>query len=818
MNTIQQLEDLKEWSQDSARYERRLAFRGSMGTQAGTIPPEWDDLSDREREYYRTGPWSTREDYRKGQLVQPGPGRQGYQGNPSFGKEITGKMHEGKIFGKNKERLNKLKEIIQESNSSYTKNITAHEALVKAGWKDGYQSIGTTQKIRPEVAKSMKKLLTTQNKIDNYINNVMLAEDALVKDFRSPQHHIAKKFGVSKSFMDKWAADSKIYQENKKLFTGLRNELSFNKYKTLPDGAPRLIADYSEIIQNKLPTAFGDKSLPHTFIMDSAHRHNTYAKHAGKSSQVRFIDKNYELLPRSEWKFIKNNKLYSMDAALDDVVYQGKAYKNNYLNHADAAKLYKNDFGEVYKVFDDLDTYMNTMVDGPDGKPIKLDTLLRRQAYDETGKKDFLKRRFAEIDHFDIDKKPFSDIRLLDRQTNVRAGILKRFDKYKNNPKLLNKTLTDIGYLNRDKDSAAFIKRMTKKAGVIPKFKPKISGGQALHSFPANIPAMWKRLGHGTKRILGWGTALLFEKAFYDWDRKNEISKGKTEEEATGIALNNATFGIMPNKKYLPELKKVAKDMGINPQAFEKVYFLNEKMADVQKQDAQYQQRIEMIKKMPGDPERKARALADMEEAYANWQKGMTSQIGKWSEDVAGQIAISKTKLPKPSLDQIAEERYNITDEDWMKPFAEIQMVGEEKLRREKDRAYDVQSKLADPESGSGYKWITNWFTPSENFFDLRTTGQEKQRLIDDMVRFDPKELYRYNLYERGISPDSPVSKEALENLQYEHGAGLGLREERAGGGIAGIRRPWAIPPESGPMPQGGGLSSQFNRVRKLTG
>ena len=36
-----------------------------------------------------------------------------------------------------------------------------------------------------------------------------------------------------------------------------------------------------------------------------------------------------------------------------------------------------------------------------------------------------------------------------------------------------------------------------------------------------------------------------------------------------------------------------------------------------------------------------------------------------------------------------------------------------------------------------------------------------------------------------------------------------------AGGGIAGIRRPHAIPPESGPMPQGGGLSSMFNRARK---
>ena len=110
---------------------------------------------------------------------------------------------------------------------------------------------------------------------------------------------------------------------------------------------------------------------------------------------------------------------------------------------------------------------MNTMVEGPDGKPIKLDTLLRRQAYDETGKKDFLRRRFAELDHFDgVDKKPFSNIRLLDRRTNTRAGMLKRFDKYKKNPKLLNKTLTDIGYLNRDKDVNAFINRMSKNMGV----------------------------------------------------------------------------------------------------------------------------------------------------------------------------------------------------------------------------------------------------------------------------------------------------------------------------------------------------------------
>ena len=399
---------------------------------------------------------------KRGLVDEPGS----YAGNPLFGKEITGKMQEGKIFGKNKERLDKLKKIIQESNGSYKKNITAHEALVKAGWKDGYQSIGTTQKIRPEVAKAMEKLLTTQEKIDNYINNVMLAEDAVVKDFKSPQQHIAKKFGVSKSFMDKWAVKSKVYQENKKLFTGLRNELSFNKYKTLPDGTPRSIPEFSEIIQNKLPykQSFFGGSSREKFIMDSAYRHHKYAKDAGKSSQIRFIG-DPDLMPANQWQFIKGDKLYSLDPALDNVVYQGTTYKNNYLNRVDAADLYKNDFGEVYKAFDDLDVYMNTMVDGPDGKPIKLDTLLRRKAFDETGKEDFLRRRFAEIDHDDIMKKPFSDLRLLDRQTNARAGILSRLNKYKNNPKLRNKTLTDIGYLNRDKDVNAFIKRMTKQTG-----------------------------------------------------------------------------------------------------------------------------------------------------------------------------------------------------------------------------------------------------------------------------------------------------------------------------------------------------------------
>ena len=116
MSIIQQLEDLKEWSKDSTRYERRLAFRGHMpSTEAGTIPPEWDELSDREQEYYRTGPWSTREDYRKGQLVQPGPEgvRQGYseKSNVERKQKIKEAQEKGLVYDEKTKKMRKAKKL-----------------------------------------------------------------------------------------------------------------------------------------------------------------------------------------------------------------------------------------------------------------------------------------------------------------------------------------------------------------------------------------------------------------------------------------------------------------------------------------------------------------------------------------------------------------------------------------------------------------------------------------------------------------------------------------------------------------------------------
>ena len=88
--TIQQLEDLKEWAQDSTRYERRLNFRAGTKTRATWEEGDWWDLDDQsvgntkisEKTKEITDEMRRRPNAEGGvqQLVQPGPGRQGYQG------------------------------------------------------------------------------------------------------------------------------------------------------------------------------------------------------------------------------------------------------------------------------------------------------------------------------------------------------------------------------------------------------------------------------------------------------------------------------------------------------------------------------------------------------------------------------------------------------------------------------------------------------------------------------------------------------------------------------------------------------------------
>jgi len=266
---------------------------------------------------------------------------------------------------------------------------------------------------------------------------------------------------------------------------------------------------------------------------------------------------------------------------------------------------------------------------------------------------------------------------------------------------------------------------------------------------------------------------------FYYLDKWNEMSKGHSEEEAAAIAKDNATLGLYKNKEYIKQLKKTAEEMGLDSRAFENVYKINDKMAKVQKEHERYQGMIEKLEAIEGNPEKRDRAVATMKKRYDEWQESMDPEIDKWVQGVVDDISISKTGGIASPL-ELSKAAGSITEEEWQKPFIDIQDVALEKLEKEKAAAYDMQSKQVDPEAGNIGN-ILNIFP-----FSLSPIERAKEQgRINDMLDFDPKELYRYNIA-RGLDPDNPLTWEAYDTLKSAH-PGLGFREEDAGGGIAGL-------------------------------
>ena len=198
--------------------------------------------------------------------------------------------------------------------------------------------------------------------------------------------------------------------------------------------------------------------------------------------------------------------------------------------------------------------------------------------------------------------------------------MVKRFDKYKKNPQLLNKTLTDIGYLHRDKDNTAFIKRMTKKAGV----SPQIVKQTKLVSFPANLADVkW------SKNVKGWRGGALFEILFGVLDYWNEQSKGKSKSQSKWNAIQNITFGILKtgDKKYVHELLKLGKEMGFDTTALEHVIDINKRDNVLAKVEASHASHLEAIQKKidkTTDPEMKEK----LQEIY-NERKNEICDRGK---------------------------------------------------------------------------------------------------------------------------------------------------------------------------------------------
>ena len=304
------------------------------------------------------------------------------------------------------------------------------------------------------------------------------------------------------------------------------------------------------------------------------------------------------------------------------------------------------------------------------------------------------------------------------------------------------------------------------------------AGGTELFSFPANLKNLKNVRGKGT--LIGGAIEL----AFYKLDVMNEMAKGKSEDEAKAQALENATLGLYKNKRYLENLKKFAEDQGIDSRAFDKVYALNDMVGKIDSQKNYYKEKIEAAKKIKTtnqeEVNKKNEVIKGLEKASASFNKSSQGMIERNIEKVAGQVSISKAgeMFPTPNLDQIADARSNITQKDFSEPFTNLRNTAFDKLKKEKTRAFDVQSRQFDTEAGS----IGNLL--NTRLMTLDAPGRTKeQEYINEMAKNYPQELYRYNLA-RGVDPDNPVTGEAYQILKAKY-SGLGLAE----GGLAGLMK-----------------------------
>ena len=391
----------------------------------------------------------------------------------------------GKVQLKNQAKLDNLKKLVlaynndpkalydttgkMKSANAFSKN----KILIEAGFEKGMLSMDARTGLGKAVNEEINKLLKPAQKFENYMNNVMLAEDALAKDFINPRAHMAKKFGISydSDQIKNFFRDNKTVKENKKLFKEvLSQKLARDIYAFAPDGTPRTMAEVSELVANKLPSKFGIivEDSPHKFILQSASRNYLRNQKLGLEPKVTFLT-NPETTAPKDLVFIDNEtgKLYSSNLQEEFFEFRGQKYKNNYLLKDNARQLYP-EFESIYKMFEeDIPEYKKATVT-IDGKEKNLDKYYREKYAKESGKQSYYTRRSAEVDHGNLLEDPFGrkkygfnqgGIRLIGAKENKQAGML-MLNKSKN----LKGNLEKIEFINNDQSTTDFINRMKNNA------------------------------------------------------------------------------------------------------------------------------------------------------------------------------------------------------------------------------------------------------------------------------------------------------------------------------------------------------------------
>ena len=340
------------------------------------------------------------------------------------------------------------------------------------------------------------------------------------------------------------------------------------------------------------------------------------------------------------------------------------------------------------------------------------------------------------------------------------------------------------------------------------------SGSRAVTLGALDVPSMFRKLSPATRKLVGGaGGFILPEVLFYQLDKRNRMSKGQSEKEAAAAALESGTLGAYENKAYMEELKKIAESMGVDSNSFNSAYQLNLLSKRYNQNNANYERNYMQLLEM-GDEKR----ADDLKKNFDRYTKETQNRYALLSNTISDNVMNTVGASPMA----MSRGRENITQEQFEKPFFDMQDAAIEKLKREKQKAFPTQSRQVDTAAGSigenFYQTFDSLTQGAKNILQgriipfgpdrLRPLESEREKEARYLKEMDPRELFLYNK-ERGFTYDQPITAADIENLQYEQ-PGL-----FAGGGIAKLAGVSSgPPPESGPNSQG--LQGLMKRVRNL--
>ena len=354
----------------------------------------------------------------------------------------------------------------------------------------------------------------------------------------------------------------------------------------------------------------------------------------------------------------------------------------------------------------------------------------------------------------------------------------------------------------------------------IPKINVRVppSGSGAVTLGALDVPSMFKRLSPGVRKLVGGaGGFIAPEVLFYQLDKRNRMSKGQSEKEAAAGALESGTLGAYDNKAYMEELKKVAESMGIDSNSFDSAYQLNLLSKSYNQNNANYEKNYMQLLEM-GDEKR----AEDLKKNFDRYTKETQNKYSLLANNISDNVM--NTVGASPLI--MKEGREKITQEQFEKPFFDMQDVALEKLKREKIKASPIQKRQVDTTAGNigegfyqafdsltqGAKNLLQGrvvpFASKIGFPQYEPQASQRKILSDTLQNLSDRDLERFNLG-RGYVQSAPVSQLDLQNLSFEQ-PGL-----FAGGGIAKLAGVSSgPPPASGPMSQG--LQGLMKRVRNL--